>query len=229
MMEEYMPVVLDLGAMAVILGYLVHGWRQGLVRMLVQFVGSVLVLALSYGLSMAIASPTAALFRDRMADAVSHQMDAALGSGAEGLLGSLLAGIPASLQESLFGQSFSADALSQGSGLAEMITDTALVPVVEWLISCLLFLLFCGIGTGIVKRLCRKIHLERVFLIGFLNTGAGALVGVLQGLLVLLLLTCLGSLLLILSGDSWSLFNSRVVEASTLFRLIYTCNPFTLV
>lgn len=227
-MIELMPIILDLVSLLIIFGYLIRGWKRGFVRMLVQFVGSLALLWGCYALGMTIAAPVTAQFRDSLVSIVSEQMDQTLGSGTEQALNGLLANIPPSLQESLFGQSFDASAFSGDAGVAELLTDSAVVPVVQWLISCLIFLVLFAIGSAILSQIVKRIQLRHIFLVGFLDTGAGALLGVLQGVLAMLLLTCVASLILTVSFDSLDWLNTQIIEQSTLFRFFYSMNPLKL-
>ncbi len=234
-MIELMPIILDLVSLLIIFGYLIRGWKRGFVRMLVQFVGSLALLWGCYALSTAISAPLTQLFRNSLVAVITEQLKQSLGGDTQQILIALLIGLSTSLQESLFGQSFDMSMLSDETALAELLTDSTLVPmmtpVVEWLVSCLTtvaFIILFGIGSAILSWLVNKIQLRHVFLVGFLDTGAGALVGVLQGILGMILLTCAVSLLLKGSLDGWDWLNSQIIEQSTLFRFFYSMNPLKL-
>lgn len=220
-MKEFMPIVLDVLTLLVILGYLRSGWKQGFVRMLLSFVGTVLLLIGSYAGSGALAKPAAQAMRGFLIERANEQLAKSAGAGISELITGLVGILPDELQQSLFG--FSVDPAAMSA--AEVLTDTTLLPLVEWFLSCLLFLLLFGIGSGLLHALIRKIRLDGVFLVGFVNSASGALVGVVKGVLVMMVVTLIvGLILSFTGGGEW--LNPDVVRYSTLFRFFYVRNPF---
>jgi len=227
-MMDYTPLWLDLAAIAVIFGNLIYGWKMGFVRMLLRFLGSIFILFAAYYLGNLAAAPIAAYFREELVMSVGNKLSEVIDTGAQELLGGLLTVLPAELQQALFGTVIDPSAASGEVSFAELITDTAVIPMVEWLLSCIIFLICFTIGFAVLNALIKRIRLKHVFLIGFLDTGAGALVGTLQGVVMMVLVTCLFSLLFTINGGSILGITAEVIEKSTLFRLFYECNPFKL-
>ena len=192
------PAIIDIAAAAILLGFLVYGAKRGLFRALAGLLILVLAIAGARMAAEALTPPAVALVRPVIEARIQEQMDAAL---------ELPEDMPGRMPEEDFGAEDLLALLGVGEGRLEDLAETAreavrdtgvslLTAVAECvtepvLYSVLFLVLFLALL--ILLRLAAR-ALDLVLKLPVLhgaNAVGGALVGLLEGLAVLLVLTML--------------------------------------
>lgn len=228
-MTEYTWLLWDILAVVVLFYFVYNSAAKGLIRTLVSFAGYAIA-----AVSARMLSPIAAeKFYDTIVqDAIHHvilsRFEKGIEDGASGLA-QLLQALPSGLQRMISGTSLE-DTLSLAdtdvSALVDNIVNIALKETVLSILQSLLFLLIFTLSLVLVRHIARAFTgVYKIPVIGTVNTVLGGVVGVLEGVLVLLIAAVLIRLLLNFS-DGFSLMNESIMDQTYIWRAFYSAIPF---
>lgn len=111
-------------------------------------------------------------------------------------------------------------------GVAAGITDHVVLPIVQILLQVLLFLVLFAICHFLVRRVVKVSGMVRhIPLIGPVNALFGGVLGLLEGILMVIILIWLLSFAVAVTGGSESWFPAEMVEKTYLFRHFYEKVP----
>lgn len=223
----------DLAALLIVIIAACTAAKRGFMRTLVSFVGGLAALIGAYFASEPAARWVFAHFvRQPVYDSVLQNLQGFTGTDAGAALQQEMgkwAGWLAHLsgEEGQIAAHQLEQSLSKGvEGMAAAVTDYACGPVVVMALHMAFFLVFLilfGIAVGLIARAFDIFnHLP---LISGANHFLGALLGVLQGCLILFLAAAVLGLLISLTGG-WPGVNSEVISQSYLFNIFYKMGPF---
>lgn len=110
---------------------------------------------------------------------------------------------------------------------AVYLVDSFIAPIVVACISVVLFIL-CFIAVRLVCGVLAKLFkgVNKVPVLGFANRMAGFVAGIAIGGVNIVLLSFLFSIIVIITGDSLSWLNSRVINGSKILAMTGAINPF---
>lgn len=229
-----MAILIDILLAALLGGFCFLGWRTGLVRALIGFVGSVLALAAAVLLGRLLAGWIyAAFFQpplvEGIRDAISGQGAAGAQQQAEGMLSALpdflrnaLANLGVTAQQIGAGIAASADPAAQSA-------ESFVSPVVTHLIALILTLvLFAIFRTGVyyVARVVNRVF--RLPLLNGLNRALGAVCGLLKGGVIVFLIMTVVLVVIPFLPTGLASATRETIDSSVLCRWFLEINPIRL-
>jgi len=229
----FSSVVLDFIAVAVFTALVVKGYKKGFLKTIVLAAGTLASLLVAFWLSRWLADLIFAnMIRGSVLQNISDTLSGLSNStSAAGAVPAVIAALPAFILNPMlvqYGSKATMIAEIQKnvgdtlSGLGETITDTVVSPVVTMLLQMVLCLLIFIICVIIIKIIAKALGaVRRIPLVGTLNAVLGAVVGAVQGLIVLFLLGLVGNVLISLSGNALSWFNTEIIEKSFVYQFFY--------
>lgn len=228
-MQEFIPIIIDVIALIIMLGYIYRGYQNGFLYTVLRLVGTLLSLGGAYAISKAVAPLISQSTRDYWINWVGLKVGDVTGldaNAAQALLETSISPTVKSLLE-VFG--VSVDSGNGTKNVVEVLTDSAVLPIVNGIIECILFLLSFALLAFICRQILRHVRRIRIPVIGFCNALLGALLGVVQGALVLLIWSTIASIVLAVSGNGLEFFNIELLRHTHLFYWVYQLNPFRIV
>jgi len=198
--------------------------RKGLIRTLVSLFGYLLA-----GIAAGILSTPVAKFlydnlvKDILKMLITQQIDAKMTEGVAAI-GELLSGVPESLLRMIQGQDLS-QLLFDGdtSAFAEKIVQEALQEPVLAILRSLCFFLLFSVALMIVRHFSRMLTgLYRIPVLGSVNTFLGGVVGALEGLFIIFLISVAMKAVIIFTGGELGWLNESVLDATYIFRFFYS-------
>lgn len=223
MEHSYVWIVWDFIAVLIFFLLISSCARRGFVSSLMNFAGYFVASAVA-----AIGNSTLARFLyDRIVrDALLHMLTRRLnqafsGSGASNA--GILDAIPGILQRIMGSSSAQVAALSPGDAaenIAGTIIDIALHDPVMTILKTVSFLLLFTLAAFFVRFLARLFTgIQRIPLIGTLNTVLGGILGVFGGGVTLYIAAFFLRLLTVFSGDKWWWLNDSVMDSTYIWRV----------
>lgn len=225
-------IVLDLIMLAFFVLMVVSGYKKGFLKGIVQAVGMIASLIAAIWLSQSLAEILfTEVVRPYVLDSVGTAIQDTGSATVTDALPAILAALPAFVLNPIVAQYGSQENMlneiqkavdSSSATLGESITDTVIAPIVTLLLQLLLCLLIFIICVIIVKILAKLLGgIRKIPLIGSVNAGLGAVVGAAEGIVLLLLLGLIGHIVIALSGDSITWFNSSTVQSGYIYPFFY--------
>lgn len=228
-MQEFIPIIIDVIALVIMLGYIYRGYKNGFLYTVLRLVGTILSAFGSYAIAKAVAPLISQNTRDYWMNWVELRVGDVTGLDASAAQGLLETKISPSIQSLLEVFGVSVDGANGTKNVVEVITDSAVLPIVNGIIECILFLLAFALLAFICRRILGHLRNIRVPVIGTCNALLGALLGILQGALVLLIWTTIASIVVAVSGNALEYFNIELLRHTHLFYWVYQLNPFRIV
>lgn len=223
-MQEYIWIVWDLAAVAILVYFIGAGASRGLVRTVVSLAGYVAALVVAR-----LGSPILAQFlydhvvHDAIRIVLEGRLEELLAGGAAA--GELVEAIPEGLRR-IMGDGVSGiagDAARTEAGrLIEAIIDEALREPVLAILQGFLFLLLFTLTLLVVRRVSRLFGgINRIPLVGTFNTLLGGVLGVAQAALALAILSLALQLIILFTGG-WFWLNPQVMDDTFILRVFYS-------
>jgi len=111
--------------------------------------------------------------------------------------------------------------------VAEMIVDTLLAPAVTIIIALVIFAIvctLCNILAGLLAKAFKAIN--HIPVIGFANRMGGFAVGAVIGVIYIILISCVLSIIVIITENSLTFLNMEVLNQSKILSMTGLVNPF---
>lgn len=223
-MPEYAWVLWDLAAVAILYICVRVCSANGFMRTIVSFLGYFAAAAFAW-----FSGPFAARFiynnivRGMLESALVSSFSGALESG--GANGDLMAAMPGGLALLMGGGAKSLSAIAPQNSvelLAGAVIDSVLQdPVMNILNACCFLLLFTMTAFVIRKFAMMLTEIHRIPVIGTVNTVAGGIVGVFQGILILLIMAFLMRAAVSFSDGEWRWLNESIMGDTYIWRIFY--------
>jgi len=220
----------DLAALIVIAVCVFIGARNGFVRMVISFF-SYIAAAIAANI---LSTPAAQwLYDNAVGNFVKEVLSGSLrqASARRGTVEEFLSFVPLWLkipmakvpEESLSGIDFSGNV----SAVIDVFVDSALGETIVWLLSCLVFLILFALLASIINQIAKMFtFVDRIPLIGTLNTVLGGCAGAAEAVFILVAVAILVHIIIVLSGGVLSWVSPEVMEKSFLFRFFYGLTAF---
>ncbi|WP_312644773.1 CvpA family protein [Hydrogenoanaerobacterium sp.] len=235
-MIEFLPYLYDILAVILLLYYIYVSSRRGFAATVVSFIGYVAALTAAWALSKMVAPALFdTFFRSGLVERVHGVLDE-LPGGMEfaETAASLLAALPAYIGGMLNIGGYNASELSQllseySSNTAELVVDKVFAPAIIGMLTMVLFIVFFSVLMVVVRSLTRFFYsVNRVPLIGPLNSILGGIMGLFTGVVSLYVIIVILQLVLTLTNDSLHFLNRGLLEQTYTYRLFLRLNPFEL-
>lgn len=227
---EHIWIAWDLAALLIIALCVWLAARRGFVGTLISFF-SYIVAAIA---ANAVSKPAAAwMYENFMGDFVKNILTGSLREtlAKNGGVAEFAENAPIWLRGS-FGQvpegALATIDLSQNAARAvDLFVDSSLRDSIVWILAGLLFLFAFALFAFIVKQIANMFtFVDRIPLIGTVNTVLGGVLGGVQAVIILLVIAIFAHLVVTLSGDIFAAVNSSVFEKSFLMRVFYNMTAF---
>ena len=112
-------------------------------------------------------------------------------------------------------------------GMAETIVDTIIGPVVMIIISLVVFAITCTICSIVASLLARLFKMvNKIPVIGFANRMGGFALGTLTGAVYVVLISCVLSIIAVITENSLTFLNIEVLNQSKILSMTGLINPF---
>lgn len=233
-MPSYYPLLLDAVFVLVVVIFLWRGAAHGFVRAAIHFIGYFAVAIAASMIGTAVAQGVYQNFlQENLLLMVENSLEGFAQSGALAeQLESIFEGLPAILVNIL---QLNADSISQllttvaqetVPAVALTLMDTVIGPTVIFLIQGLVFLLLFTVGLVVVAFVARGFTaVNRLPIIGPVNSFLGGAVGLLQAALLLWVVALAITVFNALSGDAIPWLATQTIHRTSLLRLFFETNP----
>lgn len=163
------------------------------------------------------------VIRDLVQHVLTRNFNLMLGNSGESAQGVIRA-IPLMLRLLIGQKSGEVAALpvSEADSLANAVIDTALQAPIMTVLHAAGFLLVFTLAAYIMRSFARLFTgINRVPVIGLLNTVLGGIAGVIEGVIWLFVLGFVLRLIVTISGESWIWLNTEMINETYIWRLFY--------
>lgn len=220
--------LIDIIAVAVIVLFLVMGYKKGFVRICVTAAGFVLGSMLALAVAAPVSTLAYTVFVEEKVIATVEESIKENAAGEEiaesvfdnGLVSAGMSAAGVSRQE--FASKIDSVASTGGSQLVGDICERTIEPVVTKLLETVIFLVLMLLLTIAVRLAARVINKAFSFsLVGKVNSLLGALLGAMEGAGVLLLVSAVLPILFSLAGGSLGPIDETLIEQTHVFKAFY--------
>lgn len=226
---EFSPaILLDVALVGVVVFTVAYYMRRGFLAGLLGLVGNLASLALAWFLSGRV-SPTLFenFFKSGLIDQTARLISEQGAAGVQAILDKFSAFLPASLLESITQQ---ADSIfnSGAPDMALAIVENVVAPLVMPLIGVVVFFAVFVLGRVVISLLAAIFsNVNRVPLVGSVNRGLGAVIGLVAGLINVLMVLCIIWAVVVITGGSLPGLNDQALAGSRLYTFFSAYNPFS--
>ncbi|MEG0092136.1 MAG: hypothetical protein RSA20_09965 [Oscillospiraceae bacterium] len=227
----YAPMIIDIVLLAVILVSAIKAYADGFFASGVTLVGDIAGLIIAWFVSKKYSAVLFnCFFRDNLIDKTFEHIQNStnaidLQAMAEGVMGKLPKGL---MQEFIAkAQVAVQDITTPTVETASALVDTLLGPIIITFIGVLMFaiiLALCKLITVVLANLLKIVN--HIPVLGFANRLAGFFVGIGIGGVNIILLSCLLSIIVIITGNSLGFLNMDILAASKMLAMTSGINPF---
>ena len=205
----------------------VYYMRRGFLAGLLGLVGNLASLALAWFISGRV-SPTLFenFFKSGLIDQTAQLISEQGAAGVQAILDKFSAFLPASLLESITQQ---ADSIfhSGAPDMALAIVENVVAPLVMPLIGVVVFFAVFVLGRVVISLLAAIFsNVNRVPLVGSVNKGLGAVIGLVAGLINVLMVLCVIWAVVVITGGNLNVLNDTVMHSSLYYKAFNMFNPF---
>lgn len=226
-----MAIWLDAGILILGLVFVLVGFHRGVIKSLVELVGTVAAVVAAILLSSMIAPAIFDSFiRPPMIEQIQGAIDNTVGQDVAAQVQQILDTLPQFLSQSLAGYGMNADQIGQAmNGAADNAAGAVadlIAPVVTDLVKTVLMLILFLVLFIVVRLLARGI--DKVFglpVLRQLNAVLGAVFGVLKCVVFVLILCTVLRVILPMVSTVPEIFSQETIESSVLFQYFYDHNP----
>ena len=223
-------LIWDLAALIVIVLCVCVGAKKGFVRMVISFFSYILAAIVANILS----TPAAKwIYENIVGDFVKGVLTGSLRQAMvrHGTIEEFIEHVPLWLripvshvpEESMTQIDFSQNAAI----VIDVFVDTALGDTIIWLLSCFVFLVLFALLSFIINQIAKMFtFVDRIPLVGTLNTVLGGCAGGAEAVIILLAVAVLAHLIIVFSGGVLSWVNPEIMDKSFLFRFFYILTSF---
>ena len=225
------PQIIDIALLVIILISAIKCFIDGFATSVVKLVGNIAGLVAAWYLSKRW-SPMIFenMFRENIVEKTyKYIQDGTKALNVQELIEQFTGSVPAS-----FVQEFAAKAEEVAAQItqptmetAEKIVDAIVGPAVTVIIMLVIFAITVAVFT-IVASLLAKIFkvINKIPVLGFANRMGGFVVGVLTGIIYVILISCVLSIIAIITENSLTFLNIEVLNQSKILSLTGLVNPF---
>lgn len=228
---EYAPIILDVVLAVVILISAIKAYAEGFFASGVNLIGNIGGLLIAWFASNKFSIVVFdTFFKNKLIDKTfEYIQNSANALDVKGMIDGFVGGLP-----SKFMQNFIDSAQSTAQELTEPTRETAIAlvdtfigPIITIVIGVVIFIaimLICKVITSVLARLLQTVNAIPV--LGFANRLAGFLMGLLIGCVNIILISCLLSIIAIVTNNSIGFLNMEILSQSKILELTSVINPF---
>jgi len=225
------PQIIDIILLIIVFLCAVKGFSNGFFTAAIDLLGNIVSLIAAWIVSKQY-SPVIfdSLFRQKATDITyNYIQDSANALDMQQLVDKFVSGLPERFMEDFVQQAenFAAQITIPTMETAQSIVDGVIEPVLTAVIAVVLFVIVFSLGNliaGLLSKLFRG--LNKVPVIGFANRIGGFAVGIVSGLINVILISCILSIIAIITQNSLSFINMEILSQSKVLAVAAIINPF---
>ena len=225
------PQISDIILLVIVLISAIKAFKNGFFTAIVDLVGNIIGLVVSWFLANRWAPQVFNnLFRENIVEKTfTYIQDSANIVDAQSFIQQFTGSLPAAFLQDFVQQ---AEALLTNitqptMELAETITDTIIGPVVTVVIMIVIFSVCCSVFSLLASLLAKALRaVNHIPVIGFANRMGGFAVGILIGIVDIIVISCVLSIIAIITQNSLPVINMEVLAQSRLLSITSVINPF---
>ena len=229
------PQIIDFILLVIVFLCAVKGFKNGFFTALVNLIGSIVSLILAWIVSNRYSGIIFEnLLREKVIDSTyKYIQDSANNLDIRSLLENIISGLPENFMDKFIdsivvkAENIMAELATPSMEVAVNIVDTIIAPAVTVVIGIVIFCIVftvCNIIAGLLSKLFRAINAIPV--VGFANRIAGFGIGLCTGAINVFLISCLLSIIAIITQNSMSFLNIEVLAQSKILAMTQSINPF---
>ena len=229
------PQIIDFILLVIVFLCAVKGFKNGFFTALVNLIGSIVSLILAWIVSNRYSGIIFEnLLREKVIDSTyKYIQDSANNLDIRSLLENIISGLPENFMDKFIdsivvkAENIMAELATPSMEVAVNIVDTIIAPAVTVVIGIVIFCIVftvCNIIAGLLSKLFRAINAIPV--VGFANRLAGFGIGLCTGAINVFLISCLLSIIAIITQNSLSFLNIEVLAQSKILAMTQSINPF---
>ncbi len=229
------PQIIDIILLVIVFLCAVKGFKDGFFTALVNLVGSIASLIVAWIVSNKYSGVIfEKLLREKVIESTyKYIQDSANSIDIKSLLENIISGLPENFIDNFIDsivikvEGIIADLATPSVDVAVNIVDAIIAPVIIVIISIIIFCVvftLCNIVAGLLAKIFRAIN--KIPVIGFANRLAGFGVGICTGAINVFLISCLLSIIAIITKNSLSFLNIEVLAQSKILAMTSSINPF---
>lgn len=229
------PQIIDFILLVIVFLCAVKGFKNGFFTALVNLIGSIVSLILAWIVSNRYSGIIFEnLLREKVIDSTyKYIQDSTNNLDIRSLLENIISGLPENFMDKFIdsivvkAENIMAELATPSMEVAVNIVDTIIAPAVTVVIGIVIFCIVftvCNIIAGLLSKLFRAINAIPV--VGFANRIAGFGIGLCTGAINVFLISCLLSIIAIITQNSMSFLNIEVLAQSKILAMTQSINPF---
>ena len=227
------PQIIDIILVAIILITAVKAFIDGFFSSVIRLLGNIASLVAAWIVSKRYSIVIFdSLFRKNVTETTySYIQNSANAIDIQQIMENFAGGLPAAFMEEfvLKAESLVAQLAVPTMETAQSIVDIVIQPVLTAIISVVVFILvfvLCKLVVSLLEKLFKG--LNDIPVIGFANRLGGFCVGVFSGVINVILISCLLSIIAIITQNSLSFINMDMLAKSRILALTAIINPFIM-
>jgi len=225
------PQIIDIVLLAVILISAIKCFTDGFATSVVKLVGNIAGLVAAWFVSKRWAPMIFEnMFRENMVEKTyTYIQDTSKVLNVQELLIEFTGELPAALMQEFVAKAeeLLAQTITPTMEMAQQIVDTIVGPAVTVIITLVIFAMAVAVFSIVATLLAKAFKaINRIPVIGFANRLGGFAVGAVTGIIYVILISCVLSIIAIITENSLTFLNMEVLNQSKILSLTGLINPF---
>jgi len=225
------PQIIDIILLVIIIITAIRAFMDGFFTAVVKLIGNIAGLILSWILANRWAPMVfEGMLREKIvAKTYTYIQDSANMVNVQTLTEQFTGKLPASFMQDFAekDEQIIHSAASPTLELAQKITDEIIGPIITVVIMIVIFSVLCSVCSLLAALLAKALRaINHIPVIGFANRLGGFGIGVFSGIINVIIISCVLSIIAVITQNSLSFINMEVLTQSKLLSLTSIINPF---
>lgn len=225
------PLIIDIILLIILFICAAKAFKDGFFTSIINLIGKLVGVAIAWFLSNQYSSVIfSSFFRQNMIDNTYDYLQNSTSSiDTNQLLNGFSGVVPEKFMKELASivEEIVSGIANPNITIAEKIVDTILAPVIVVLISVVIFTICFIIFNILISILSKFLKIiNHVPVLGLANKWAGAVVGVIEGGIYVILISCILSIIAVITQNSLEFLNIEVLSQSKILAMTSMINPF---
>ena len=223
--------IIDIILLVLVLMSAIKAFRNGFFAAVVDLVGNIIGLVASWFLANRWAPQVFdSLFRDNIVEKTyKYIQNSANVMDAQSFVQQFTGTLPAAFMQDFVteAEKLLTNITQPTMEMAETITDTIIGPIITVVIMIVIFSICCSVFSLLSSLLAKALKaINKIPVIGFANRMAGFAVGILAGVVDIIIISCVLSIIAIITKNTLPVINMEVLAQSRLLAITSLINPF---
>ena len=227
-MENYYPYIYDIVIALILIGAIIYGYCKGLLSMLTIIVGKIVAVVLALMLASGVSQYVYTQFiEEKVSDTVTTNIEEVITKEGEKTVNEIITtatkDMPQFIQKTALsvGEKVKFDT-KDTENIANTVNEKIVSPIIITLVEVVVFLVLLAVFMIAVSLLIKIFDgVNEIPLVGKLNKILGAFAGAINGAIIIIIFVYLIKGAVILTGDNIDVLNSKTIEKSEIFSVLY--------